>query len=336
MNKVTFAAFGEPQDVLSVVESSNPEPKSGEVRVRMLAAPINPSDLMTIRGTYGKRSNLPFTPGYEGVGVVEASGGGMLAKMLVGKRVAVGCRDGGGWSEQVVLPFKQVVPLDSRIPDEQAAMFFVNPITAFVLTHRALRIPAGEWLLQTAANSAVGRMVIRLGQRTGFKTCNIVRREDQVKSLKAIGADEVIVFDPRKDSAGLSDRVRAACGSDGVRFAIDPVGGPMGSAVIGCLGLGARMMVFGTLSDEPLAFSSRALMTIRAGVEGFWLPRYMEQFGLLAKLKLIRAVGKLVVDGTLAADVGEKFNLKDIVAAVEAAESSGREGKVLLTFGEQP
>ena len=332
MKKLSIASFGKPYDVLSVIESPDPQPKLGEVCVRMRVTPINPSDLMTIRGTYGKKPPLPFTPGYEGVGVVEASGGGLLAKMLVGKRVAVGCRDGGGWAERVVLPFKQVVPLNARIPDEQAAMFFVNPITAFVLTHRALSIPAGEWLLQTAANSALGRMVIRLGQRNGFKTCNIVRREAHVAELKKLGADEVLVFDPQNGADSLTERVRAVCGSDGVKFAIDPVGGAVGSAVIGCLGLGARMIVFGTLSDDPLKFSSRELMTIRGRLEGFWLPRYMEQLGLLGKLKLIRTVGKLVADGTLASAVGETFGIDDIGAAVNHAESPERSGKTLLMF----
>lgn len=331
MRVASINKFGNPAEVLAIQDADKPSPGPGEVLVRMLAAPVNPSDVMTIQGTYGKQPALPFTPGYEGVGVVESSGGGLLAKMMVGKRVAVGCRDGGGWGEYIALPFKQVVPVDSKIADEQAATFFVNPITAYVLTQRVLSIPPGAWLLQTAAGSALGQMVVRLGKRFGFKTCNIVRRPEQVDQLKAAGADQVIVFDADNHEPGvLADMVKEVCGGDGVKHIIDPVGGRLGSAVIDCLGLGGQMVVFGTLSDDPLQFSSRKLMTMRASVHGFWLPRFMDQLGLLAKLKLIRAVGKLAADGTLATKIGQRFELSDVA---NAATSSSRDGKTLLTIG---
>lgn len=334
MRVASISEFGNPVDVLTIEDVEKPVPGPGEVLVRMIAAPVNPSDLMTIQGTYGKTPQLPFTPGYEGVGVVESSGGGLLAKMMVGKRVAVGCRDGGGWGEYIALPFKQVVPVDSKIPDDQAATFFVNPITAFVLTQRVLAVPPGAWLLQTAAGSALGQMVVRLGKRFGFKTCNIVRRAEQVDELKAAGADHVIVFDAENhESAVLTEMVNEVCGGaggGGVPYIIDPVGGRLGSAVIDCLGLGGQMIVFGTLSDDPLQFSSRKLMTVRASLHGFWLPRYMEQLGLLAKIKLIRAVGKLAADGTLATKIGRRFELADVAAA---ASADGRSGKTILTIG---
>ena len=330
MRVASISEFGRPAEVLSVQDVEKPTPGPGDVLVRMIASPINPSDLMTIEGTYGKQPGFPFTPGYEGVGVVESSGGGLLAKMMVGKRVAVGCRDGGGWGEYIALPFKQVVPVDSKVPDDQAATFFVNPITAFVLTRRLMQIPAASWLLQTAAGSALGKMVIRLGNKFGFKTCNIVRRPEQIDELKAIGADQVVVFDAdNHEPTALAEMVKEVCGNDGVPYAIDPVGGKLGSAIVDCLGLGGQMVVFGTLSDEPLEFSSRKLMTVRASLHGFWLPRYMERLGLLAKIKLIKAVGKLVADGTLATKIGQQFELADVADAVSAGS---QDGKTLLTM----
>lgn len=335
MRALVFEEFGEPAEVLKLKDVPVPEPKSGEVRVRMLASPINPSDMMTIRGTYGKRPTLPATPGFEGVGLVEASGGGMLGKFLQGKRVAVLNRENGNWCEHTVLPAKQAIPLSSKLPLEQAAMFFVNPATAYVMTREVLAVPQGEWLMQTAAGSALGRMVIRLGQHFGFKTLNVVRRAEQAEELKRQGADAVVVFNAEEHSReDLQHQVRDLTNGQGVHWAIDPVGGETGSAVIGCLGDHGRMLVYGTLDDQPLRFSSRQLMTVGSRVEGFWLSRYMNDLGLLGKLKLIRKITQLMLAEILVSEVGEMFPLEQFSEAVTLSEKPGRGGKVVLKIAE--
>ena len=334
MRAILFESFGEPADVLQVRNVPPPEPRRGEVRVRMLASPVNPSDLMTGRGVYGRLPRLPATPGYEGVGVVEASGGGALAGYMRGRRVAVLNRTGGNWAEQVVLPAKQVVPLSKQIPLPQAAMFFVNPATAYVMTRQVLQVPQGEWLLQTAAGSALGRMVMRLGTHFGFRTLNVVRRLEQIEELRPLTNGTVIAFDPARDEPeALHAEVQRQTGGKGVRYAIDPVGGATGSAVVHCLGPHGRLLVYGTLSGEPLTFSSRSLMTPSAAVEGFWLANYMEQLKLPGKLGLVRKITRLMQEGILVSDVGEEFPLERIADAVRKSEQPGRGGKVLLRIG---
>ena len=113
-----MTGFGEPAEVLRVEELETPVPEPGQVRVRMLASPVNPSDVMTIRGTYGRRPSLPFTPGYEGVGVVEESGGGLLGALRRNKRVVVLNSITGNWAEQAVVPARQVIPLPASLPVE--------------------------------------------------------------------------------------------------------------------------------------------------------------------------------------------------------------------------
>src|SRR5438132_2506249 len=113
MKAIVFDQFGDPANVLHVREVPLPEPGPGEVRVRMLASPINPSDLLTVRGEYGRRPELPATPGFEGVGVVEAAGGGLIGRWRLGRRVAVLNGQGGNWQEQVIVPARQVVPVSS-------------------------------------------------------------------------------------------------------------------------------------------------------------------------------------------------------------------------------
>ena len=337
MNAVQFQKTGEPFAVLKTLEIDRPVPKAGEVLVRMLATPINPSDLMYIRGRYTVPAQCPTTPGFEGVGVVEASGGGLRGRLFMKRRVVVLNRRGGNWADYAVVPATEVIPISSCLSVEQAATFFVNPATAWVMTREVLKVPQGQWLVQTAAGSALGRMIIRLGRTTGFKTFNIVRRESQVEELRSLGADHVEVFDEAKhmpDALNASIRRTTSISGAGVGFAIDAVGGAAGSAVIQSLGHHGRMLAYGTLSNEPLSFSPRVLMTTSSKVEGFWLGRFMAGVSLPFKLSLVRRLTKLIDAGVLSTEIARTCTLNQIQDAVKAAEDSSVAGKVLLRIAE--
>jgi NADPH2:quinone reductase len=320
MKSVVFEQTGAPSSVLASREVDVPEPRAGEVLVRMLASPVNPSDLMFVRGQYTLQPTLPATPGFEGVGVVERASGGLRSRFMLGKKVCVLSRNGGNWAEYNAVPATQVIPfsplLTGELSVEQAATFFVNPATAFVMTRKVLNVPAGEWLLQTAAGSVLGRMIVRLGKRS-------------------LGADAVLKFDAASDSpATLAARVRELTGGKGVAHAIDCVGGVTGSAVIASLAGNGRMLVFGTLSGEPLNFSPRDLMTPNASITGFWLGNYMESLSIPAKLSVVRTIAGLVREGVLASEVADSFSLDDVAAAVQQAEQPGHRGKVLLRISD--
>jgi NADPH:quinone reductase-like Zn-dependent oxidoreductase len=332
MKAAIFDRFGEPEQVLHISDVPAPSPGRGEVRVRMLASPINPSDLMVVRGQYGRLPRLPATPGFEGVGVIESTGPGLirlLRGLKPGRRVAVINGRGGNWQEYVTIPARQAIPVPAELTDEQAATFFVNPASALVMTRHVLKIPRGAWLLQTAAGSALGRMVIRLGKREGFRTMNVVRRREQADELRSAGADAVICT----SDESIEPRVQELTAGAGVPFAIDAVGGETGSAVLRSLANEGRMLVYGTLSSEPMRIESRILMTGSRRVEGFWLSNWMSQQGVVTLLGLFRQIGDLLKQGILTSEVGATFALEDIHAAVRAAEQPGRTGKVLLQIG---
>jgi NADPH:quinone reductase-like Zn-dependent oxidoreductase len=316
--------FGEPTEVLRIRDEPTPGLRSGFVRVRMLASPINPSDLMMVRGVYSYAPPLPATPGFEGVGIVEESGGGLIGWFQKGKRVAVASQIARCWAEQVVIPATAAVPIPASLSLEQAASAFVNPTTAYAMTQRVLNVLPQEWLLQTAAASVVGKMVIALGKHFGFRTINAVRREDQVPELKVLGADEVVVTEKQM-------RITAGYG---VRCALDPVGGETGTAVAKCLAPGGRMLVHGSLSLQPTCFQPRELLTKGAKIESFALGRFMQRLNLIQKLGVIRAVNRLTESGVLRSPEGNKFPLDRIAEAVSDAERPGRGGKTLLIIAE--
>jgi NADPH:quinone reductase-like Zn-dependent oxidoreductase len=325
MKAIVCEKWGDPEEVLHVRDVPEPVPGPGQVLVRMLASPVNPSDLLMVRGEYGRQPPLPATPGFEGVGVVE-SGKGLLARRVRGRRVAVLNGVTGNWQEKVVLPAQQAVPVPRTLTDEQAATFFVNPASALIMTRYVLRVPSGAWLLQTAAGSALGRMVIRLGQTFGFRTLNVVRRREQAEELLRAGGTAAVATNDEP----LRERVLALTDGAGVPYAIDAVGGATGSEVIHTLSRGGRMLVYGTLGRDPMTIDPRTLMVGQKRVEGFWLSNWARDQNPLSMLLLFRRIGKLIRTGVLTSEVGASFPLDDIRAAVRQAALPGRQGKVLL------
>jgi NADPH:quinone reductase-like Zn-dependent oxidoreductase len=329
MKVVVFERFGEPGEVLEVRDVPEPQPGAGQVRVRMRLCPINPSDLMVVRGKYGRLPRLPASPGFEGMGIVEAAGPGLLRllrRLRPGKRVVVLHGKGGTWQEQVVVSARQVVPLPDDIPDEQAASFFVNPATVLAMTHYVVTIPAKAWVLQTAAASSLGRMLLKLGKWAGFRTINVVRRPEQVAELLKAGGDAVIC----SSTESIPDRVQQITGGLGVKFAFDAVGGATGTAVIQALAPGGRMLLYGTLSGEPISLDPRTLMVGEKRLEGFWLSEWVSRQGPLTMLGLFGFIRKLMRQGVLTSEVSSAHAVTDIQAAVHQAEMPGRQGKVLL------
>jgi NADPH:quinone reductase len=332
MKALVFDRFGDPADVLHLRDVPLPEPGRGQVRVRMTHSPINPSDLMTVRGIYGKKPQLPAVPGFEGVGRVDATGPGLLKHvrgLRPGRRVAVLNRNGGNWQEAVVVPAEQLVPVPDDLPDEQAATFFVNPASVYVMVHEILRVPPGAWLLQTAAGSTLGRMVIRLGRHAGFRTLNVVRRREQAEELVRAGGDAMVCT----ADESVEDKARELTGGEGVRYALDAVGGATGSAAVRALGPGGRLLVYGTLSEEPLSFDPRTIMVGAKRVEGFWLSEWVRTRNKLQMLRLFRRLTALLRAGVLTSDLGRTFPMERAAEAVREAVAPGRSGKVLLRLG---
>lgn len=331
MKAVVFEQFGEPAEVLKVQEVPRPEPGPGTVRVRMIASPVNPSDLLFVRGRYTIRPTLPATPGFEGVGVVEKVGPGFnpLGWLVRGKRVTVINGTGGNWAEYAVIPARQARPFPADLADEQVASAFVNPATVLAMVRHVLAVPKGGWLLQSAAGSELGKMVIRLGRHDGFQTLNVVRRREAIDELKTLGGDRVIC----SEDGPIDEQVRAIVGEDGVSHALDPVGGRTGTEVFNALGPQARMICYGTLSGEPIAVDPRRMISANRVLQGFWLGHWMRQRSIPASLKLFGQIADLIRQGVLATDVGPSYPLGQVAEAVRASEAVGRQGKIHLTTG---
>ncbi|MBE9548457.1 MAG: zinc-dependent alcohol dehydrogenase family protein [Proteobacteria bacterium] len=366
MKSARITAFTQNISDIHIADVPIMEPAAGQVRVRMLLSPVNPSDLNFVHGTYSEALQRiiwnqgatqettgsveedgtifydpahkttcpqpPYSLGGEGVGIVDAVGSGFLAKRLQGKRVAIaGGPPNGTWQEYTVVDAKKAVVMPDAIPDEQAAMFFVNPLAAFVITREVLRVPRGGWLIVTAAGSALGKSVVRLSKVYGFKTICVVRSDSNTEELRQLGADAVI----ETNHQDLVAEVFKITEGKGAGFAMDCVGGDLSAQLVCCLGLNGRLVLYGTLDSSPMKLPIRDLMMPVAHIEGFLLPNWMLQQSPLKLLSIIRQVKRLTIQGIFAAEVTQRYSLDQVVEAVTAAVQPGRTGKVMLQIGEQ-
>ena len=322
-----FSEMGNPADVIKVKEYSPQALKRGEVRVKVLAAPINPSDLLQISGKYGTDPVLPSNPGSEGVGrVIEISS--EVKNLKVGQFVLLA--SGGTWREEMVAPAIGFLPLPNLGPlsdevIEQLAMSAVNPLTALLMLTSFVDLKEGQWIVQSAANSAVGGYVIQLAKQRGIKTVNIVRREGLAEELKSKGADVVLI-----DGPDLASQIAKATNNAPVMLALDPVGGKTYSRLANSLGYSGTLVTYGVLSGQPAVLNTGNLISNDTRLRGFWLYKWYQSADIKTKQAAFGQVIPLIVNGTLKANIDSRYSVGEIMQAVTRAAESGRNGKVLI------
>jgi len=321
-----FAEHGEPARVLRLEQLESPEPGAGEVRLRMTYRPINPSDLLTVRGLYPIQPKLPGSPGLEGVGVVDAVGSG-VSGIPVGARAISLAGQPGTWAEQFVIPAAAALLVPDAVADRTAAQILVNPMTAWAMLTNELSLASGDWLLQTAAGSTLGRLVIQLAKQRCLRTINVVRRRARRQELLDIGADAVIVT----EDESLVDRVRSITKGRGVVGAIDSVAGPETAQVARCLAMNGTMLTMGVLSGNPVATIDTADLLFKgATIRGFWLTNWFQRQTPEMVERAMSEVLTLLATHRLEPVVEAEYELADFAAAIAHSERPGRKGKVLL------
>ncbi len=329
MRAIRFHHFGPPAEALQLDDLPEETPGPGQVRLRLTHRPINPSDLLTISGHYGRLPRLPAVAGLEGVGRVAALGEGVAGWRVGDRAIPLGA--GGTWRESVTVAADQLLPVPDAVSDEVAAQFVVNPVTAWVMLEEELGLRPGDWLAQTAAGSALGRLVIQLAQLRGYHTVNFVRRVEQVAELRALGADAVFSTDEAPDVGDLVARVRALTDGRGVAGALDAVGGETGALALHCLRPGGTLLVYGLLGGEPLPLHNGEMLFRGLTVRGFWLTHWFQHTPPERAQTTLRELMGLMAGGQLAPTVEAAYDLADFRAAVAHAQRPGRQGKIILT-----
>ena len=328
MKIVQFTDYGPPDRVCDCVEVADcGAPGAGEVVVEVMASAINPADLLMIEGRY-PGPVPPASLGIEGAGRIVALGDGVVGDGVAGLAVGdhVMLLDRANWAERVRTPASRVVRLPRALSFQDAAMLKANPPSAHLMLEDYVTLKAGDWVIQNAANSAVGRHVIRLAKGRGVKTVNVVRRESLVGELEALGADLVLV-----DGVDLAGRVRAATGADApIRLALDAAGGESCLALGDCLSDGGAIVNYGFLSGKPCMVTPHQLVVRGLTLTGFWLVGFMQRSTPTEIQAMYDGMAAKFIDGTLRVPVEASYPIAEARAALGHAMREGRGGKIIL------
>ncbi|WP_411837263.1 zinc-binding dehydrogenase [Paracoccus sp. ME4] len=323
MRSIIHERFGEPADVVQTAERDRPSPTEGQILVRVTLSPIHNHDLWTIRGTYGVRPDLPAIGGSEAVGIVEETGPG-VDPALKGRRVAVaGVK--GSWAEYAIAQAAGAIPVPDAMPDEAAAQLIAMPFSAITLLE-FLHVGKGDWVVQTAANGAVGKIIAVLAQSRGVRLLNLVRRPEAVEELTAMGMTDVLsTSDP-----DWVAKARAIIGDDGARAAVDSVGGEVAAGLIELLGTEGLLVTFGSTTGDPLQLPAGPIIFKHLSIKGFWGAKVMPATPPADRQRMFAELIGLVMEGKLELTSGGEFGLDQAIEAMDAALTPGRTGKVMI------
>src|ERR1700737_2673820 len=318
MRAVQLTAFGNPVDGLEYVDIPEPDaPGPNQVLIGVEFSPINPNDLMVAQGIYAFRPPLPAVIGNEGIGRVLAIGPG-VETVKVGDRV-LAPPGSFTWRERIVVSAGGLSALPADADPRQLAMLGINPPTAALLLSEYVDLKPGEWVVQNAANSGVGRWVIAFAKTRGLKSVNIVRSPELVAEIEAIGGDVVVV-----DTPDVSERIKAAVGQAELRLALDGVSGPATGVLAATLPPRGTLATFAALSLNPMSISPLDVIFKPITMRGF----FMAHPEFAAKLAPAPAqAAEMIASGRVQIPVAATYPLSAIKEAVAHAQ---RGGKILL------
>jgi mitochondrial enoyl-[acyl-carrier protein] reductase / trans-2-enoyl-CoA reductase len=325
INAAVYERHGNPADVLRVDSRPWPAPAPDEVVVKMRAAPINPADLNQIEGKYPVRPELPAIPGFEGAGLVVEIGADV--KTLTSGALVILPHNIGTWREAVAVKGDELVAVPEGIEPVNAAMLKINPMTAWRLLHDYVDLKRGDWLIQNAANSAAGRAVIQIARELGYKTVNVVRREELIDELRSEGGDVVLV-----DGENLRDQAKNAANGAPIRLALNAVGGESALRLANCLAPGSTMVTFGAMSLQPLKIPNGLLIFKDLRFRGIWINKWYDNATKAQRMEAFRPLFDMAKRGLLKTKVEKAYPLVEAKAAIAHAAQGKRGGKIIFEF----
>eukprot|EP00055_Hartaetosiga_balthica_P002596 m.4543 g.4543 ORF g.4543 m.4543 type:complete len:374 (+) comp2249_c0_seq1:19-1140(+) len=302
-----------------------PEVPKGHLLIKVMSAPVNPSDVYFMQGTYSQPASYPSGVGFEGSGVVIGHGGG-LVQLLLRQRVSF-FTSGASYAEYVVVPFENVVVLSSHVSYDQGASGVVNPMTVVGMVSTA-RWAGHKAAVSTAAASSLGKMLMKYGKMEGFPIINVVRREEQRELLVSLGAirEDVILSTDKNYIEQLSE----ACLRVGATVALDAISGQSSVDVLQALPPKSEIYVYGALSNEPVApISPFLLMMEEKTVKGWHLKKYFDRISFISKFMMAMKVKELL-GKELSTEYNMEASIDDIMTVVPKYMENATNNKIVV------
>lgn len=324
LKQIVYERHGPPALVAQCQQVAGPSsPSAWEVVVNIDAFPINPADLAMIHGQYGILNPPPSTVGMEAVGTVVDIGSSVKD---LDKEDRVLLLANNNWATQRKVPASLTVKLSQQLDPLQLSMLKVSGMTAHWLTSQFEPLQEGQFLVQNAPLSAVGRYVIQLAKAKGIRTVNLVRRQDQLAETQQLGGD-INVLDDEK----VAENVAAALSGQAIKLGLDAVAGDATNRLAACLADGGTIVNYGMLSMEHCRLDPMHSIFRNVQMKGFWLSKILNRLPAKERESHIVQLAEMLSKRQLVGEIDSVFSIEDIGDAIRRAEQPGRKGKVLIS-----
>ena len=321
MKAIVFDHPGDFDKVLSLKEVPVPEPGENEVRIKVLASPINPADILFVNGKYRVKPLFPQIAGLEGAGIIDKLGTG--ANLPVGALVAF--RHKKVWAEYVVVPVEKITLLPADFPIEKACQFSLNPVTAYALLDEGNLKNEDEWLLLTSGNSAVSKLIIQLAKMKNYKTIAVTRRSGDFAGLKALGATATILDDP----ANIENTISEITEGKGVKCILDAVGGDLISRLLKTISQYGKLVSYGLLSAENVTYHNSDIIFRNITIKGFGIDNWLSEISETRRKEVIGDLIQIMKNTDFKQPVAATFKFADFDKSFEKFKNT-RDGKIIL------
>lgn len=319
MRAISISQYGGPE-VLKIADVQIKKPNEKQALIRVKMAGVNFIDIYQRRGTYPVK--LPFVPGLEGSGIVEAIGKD-VKNVKPGDRVAY-VHEPGSYAEQVLVNAEHLIPLPSDLSFEQGAAFPLQGMTAHYLLHEFRKIKPNDTVLIHAAAGGMGLLLVQWAKHLGARVLGTTSTEEKAKIAKEAGADEVILY-TKQDFA---KEVKRLTNGSGVDLIIDGVGKTTFAGNLIAAALRGNIVIFGAASGPADPISPNVLMNHSLTVSGGSLFNYILSVEEL--LERAKAVIKGIQEGWLKLRIDQAFPLDKAAEAHQKLEERKTSGKILL------
>ena len=324
--------LNEPNGRLTLREIPVPRPRAGQVLIRMAASPINPSDLGSLSGfSYSGTRQFPFTPGLEGSGTVVEAGEGFMPRLLNGRRVACSpsLTGDGTWAEYMVTSAQLCVPLNKNVSLEQGAMMLVNPLSALAIFEIAQR-GKHRAIVNTAATSALGGMILRMGKRRGIPIIHVVRRQEQVDLIREQGGENVL----NSSDADFPEKLQTIVHTLQATLLLDAIGGSLTKTLGEVAPYGSTILLYSRLSSEDSLLDARVALAKQLHFDGWFLGNWFREKNIFQTLRLAQQAQSLL-ETDLRSPVQKRLPLSAAQGGLETYTRNMGAGKILLVANPQ-
>jgi len=320
--------LGHPATALTLEDVAMPEPGSGEVRIRVEAGNINFADILLCQGIYQVRPQVPFTPGLETAGIVDAVGAGVNNDLVAGARIAgMSALPCGGYAQYALIQASSAVVVPDDIPASAATVLYSTFQTSHVALHHRAQLQTNEWVLIHGASSGVGAAAVQLAAAAGAKVIATAGSDAKRAHCTDLGADHVL--DSRGDD--IYDQVMALTDGRGVDVAFDPVGGDLGEVTRRLMGWEGRLLVIGFASGGVPSYPANHVLVKNYTVIGVHWGAYNDRGGRSVVESAHQDLIRLYRNGSIQADVSESVDLDDLPGALAALEARQVTGRLVLS-----